>query len=443
MTTAHAHTEDDQVPDPLDSPAAERRSAVRASLARWGAQAAYLAPTFPISLAAFLLSWTLALTGAALVIVWVGLAILVAALLCARGFATLERVRLRALRGEPIPRHLYPAAPPEAGRVRRLLWPARQPQSWLDLAWTLVGFVTGTLAWTLTLVWFALAVGGLTFWLWARALPEEPSGIATLLGFPGLGPETLVNAATGILATVTLPLILGLATWIHAAPASALLNSFGTLREERDAERHARHAHQDAEAHALRRLERDLHDGPQQRLVRLGMDLGRASKHLDTDPERAAALLESARTQARDTVAELRALTRGIAPPLLTDRGLRVALDDLTSRAGVPATLTYSVAEDLDPIAETAAYFTVSEALTNVAKHAGASRVAVSVHRVGGGVEVRVDDDGRGGAHEGKGAGLRGLRDRVEGLGGTLVVSSPDGGPTTVTAFLPTAGDPH
>ncbi|MFZ2427032.1 MAG: sensor domain-containing protein, partial [Propioniciclava sp.] len=90
MTTAHAHTEDDQVPDPLDSPAAERRSAVRAALARWGAQAAYLAPSFPLSLAAFLLSWTLALTGAALVIVWVGLAILVAALLCARGFATLE-----------------------------------------------------------------------------------------------------------------------------------------------------------------------------------------------------------------------------------------------------------------------------------------------------------------------------------------------------------------
>ena len=133
-----------------------------------------------------------------------------------------------------------------------------------------------------------------------------------------------------------------------------------------------------AEAASLRRLERDIHDGPQQRLVRLSMDLGRARKQLDQDPERAAETIDAALLQARETVDELRSLSRGIAPPLLVDRGLRAALGELMVRSDLPVEAVVRVPEDLPPHVETAVYFVVAEALTNVAKHSGATRASVA-----------------------------------------------------------------
>jgi signal transduction histidine kinase len=170
------------------------------------------------------------------------------------------------------------------------------------------------------------------------------------------------------------------------------------------------------------------------------MDLGRARRQLAEDPDRAGEAIDSALLQARETVDELRSLSRGIAPPLLVDRGLAAALGELTVRSAVPVDAEVDVPAALPPHVETAVYFVVAEALTNVAKHSGATRASVVVRGTDGGIEVRVEDDGTGGAHPAKGSGLAGLEQRVVAADGRLEVSSPEGGPTVVQAWLPVEG---
>jgi signal transduction histidine kinase len=192
-----------------------------------------------------------------------------------------------------------------------------------------------------------------------------------------------------------------------------------------------------AEATALRRLERDIHDGPQQRLVRLAMDLGRAEQQFGTDPEAARATVAEALTQTRETLDELRALSRGIAPPILVDRGLQAALTALAGRSIVPVDLDAQQVARLDPLVESTAYFVVAEALTNVAKHSHANEVQVVLRRSDRGLIVTVADDGVGGASLAKGHGLAGLDDRVRAAGGVLDVDSPAGAGTTLRVALP------
>jgi signal transduction histidine kinase len=188
----------------------------------------------------------------------------------------------------------------------------------------------------------------------------------------------------------------------------------------------------------MRRLERDIHDGPQQRLVRLSMDLGRARKQAAEGSPALADTIDGALQQTRDTLDELRALSRGIAPPILADRGLRAALEELAARSAVPVDLAIDVPDERLPAhAETSAYFVVSEALTNVAKHSGARHALVSVGLADERLHVRVTDDGRGGAHLSKGRGLLGLSDRVRAADGVLEVTSPAGGPTVIDAEIP------
>jgi signal transduction histidine kinase len=218
----------------------------------------------------------------------------------------------------------------------------------------------------------------------------------------------------------------------------ALLCGVAEMRNQIAGLQQQKKAAASAEAAALRRLERDIHDGPQQRLVRLAMDLGRARQQMEADPNAARAILEEALGQTRETLDELRALSRGIAPPILADRGLGSALAALAGRNPVPVDL--AVAEDLGelpPTVETAAYFVAAEALANIAKHSGASACSITVARVGDLLGVAVADDGDGGAHIAKGHGLSGLNDRVTGVGGTLRVISPIGGPTEIRAEIP------
>jgi signal transduction histidine kinase len=220
--------------------------------------------------------------------------------------------------------------------------------------------------------------------------------------------------------------------------ASVLLRRIRGLEYERDSARAQTVAAVTAEAAALRRLERDIHDGPQQRLVRLAMELGRAQHHFDSKPEAVREALADAIVQAREALEELRALSRGIAPPVLTDRGLREAVTALAARCTVPVELEAGPLDRrLDAAVETAAYFVVAEALTNVAKHSGARRCAIGLRHGGGTLRVWVMDDGTGGAALDKGHGLRGLDDRLHAIGGRLRITSPDGGPTTITAELP------
>jgi signal transduction histidine kinase len=196
-----------------------------------------------------------------------------------------------------------------------------------------------------------------------------------------------------------------------------------------------------AEAVALRRLERDIHDGPQQRLVRLSMDLHRAQRMIDSDPDGARSTLAEAATMTRETLEELRALSRGIAPPVLADRGLAAALAAVAARSPVPVELAVGLPEGqrLAPAVENSAYFLVSEALANVAKHSDATVARVSVVREDGRLRVEVEDDGQGGAVLAPGHGLAGLADRLFAVDGVLVVDSPRGGPTRLIGELPCA----
>ncbi|MBV8597790.1 MAG: histidine kinase [Actinobacteria bacterium] len=188
----------------------------------------------------------------------------------------------------------------------------------------------------------------------------------------------------------------------------------------------------------LRRIERDLHDGAQARLVALGMNLGLAEQQLAKDPEKAQEHLAEARKAAAAALQELRDLARGIHPPILADRGLDAAIRALATHAGIPVSVDVELAKRPPATVETAAYFVAAEGLANALKHARASRIDIDVHERGDAVVVRVLDDGHGGASEVKG-GLHGLRQRVEALDGTLRIASPDGGPTVVEAVLPCA----
>jgi signal transduction histidine kinase len=191
----------------------------------------------------------------------------------------------------------------------------------------------------------------------------------------------------------------------------------------------------DVQAAELRRIERDLHDGAQARLVALTMQLGRAEARLDDQPE-AAELVRNARDEAYAAIAELRDLARGIAPPVLADRGLVAAVEALGRRSAIPVSLYATISARPVPVVETAAYFVVAEALTNVAKHAPQASATVRLSQPGEDLVVEIADDGPGGADPG-GGGLLGLRARTEALDGSLTVASPSGGPTTITAVLP------
>jgi signal transduction histidine kinase len=191
----------------------------------------------------------------------------------------------------------------------------------------------------------------------------------------------------------------------------------------------------DVQAAELRRIERDLHDGAQARLVALSMHLGRAEARLDDQPE-LAELVRQAREEAGSAIAELRDLAHGIAPPVLADRGLAAALEGLGRRSAIPVTVEAEIGERPPPVVETAAYFVAAEALTNAAKHAGGAPARVRAIQEGDTLVVEVSDSGTGGADP-DGSGLCGLRYRVEALDGRLTVTSPVGEGTTIRAELP------
>jgi signal transduction histidine kinase len=256
---------------------------------------------------------------------------------------------------------------------------------------------------------------------------------------PGLGPRIAFYAVLGLVFALTLPFVVRAMALLEAQFGRALLTlragtqaQIGRLSEGRDAA-------VAAEAVALRRLERDIHDGPQQRLVRLSMDLHRAQRMIESDPDGARSTLAEAATMTRETLEELRALSRGIAPPVLADRGLAAALAAIAARSPVPVELAVGLppGQRLAPAVENTAYFLVSEALANVAKHSEATVAQVTVVREQGRLRVVIEDDGRGGAVLAPGHGLAGLADRLFAVDGALTVESPRGGPTRLIGELP------
>jgi signal transduction histidine kinase len=209
------------------------------------------------------------------------------------------------------------------------------------------------------------------------------------------------------------------------------------LRERVDVMRGAQQRIIDAADAERRRIERDLHDGAQQRMVAVAVTLGLAEAQLQTDPSRAAGLIAQAREEAQLAVKELRELARGIHPALLSDRGLSAALEALAARAPIPVTVSGAPKSPLRQPVEAAAYFVTAEALTNVAKYAQASEASVELATEDDCLRVSIRDDGVGGADPSTGSGLRGLCDRVEALDGRLAIESPPGSGTTLTVTLP------
>jgi signal transduction histidine kinase len=411
-----------------------------------GIDTQYVLIGFPIGLVTIVLCMTLFWVGVGLSIIWVGLPILLAAMYVARGFAVLERARIGPVFRRSLQHPYYKKATGDSF-VRRLLAPLTDGQSWLDLLHGMFRFIPSTISFAFVITWWAGVLNGLTWGLWGWALPNGPNDqdLPDLLGFDGsYGTKVAFYLATGIFFAGTLYWVVRGAALLEAYFARGLLCGVNELREQvaqaeaaREVAQQQKAAAVSAEATALRKLERDIHDGPQQRLVRLAMDLGRAEQQFATDPDAARATVAEALTQTRETLDELRALSRGIAPPILVDRGLQAALTALAGRCTVPVDLDAPMIERLAPAVESTAYFVVAEALTNVAKHSQASEVQVSVERIATGLMVTVADDGVGGASVAKGHGLAGLDDRGRAAGGILDVDSPAGGGTRLTAALP------
>ena len=389
----------------------------------------YLLLAFPLGLTYFVLLVVGVSTGAALAVLIIGLGILLATLAAWRGMAAIERGLARAVLGVPI------ATPPDQrglSPLDRIVRWLRDPMTWKGLVFVALKFPLGVATFailcasgffSLVLLFAPLIVlfTTVTFFGWIVESPIQALPL-TLIGAPAV--------------LLSLHLYNGMA-WLWALFARVMLGpSTVQLRERVDDLRDARAriiAAGDAER---RRIERDLHDGAQQRLVALSLTLGLAESRLH-DPEAAAPLIAQAREEARLAVQELRELASGIHPALLSDRGLEPALEALAARAPVPTTVTGVPERRLPAPVEAACYFVTAEALTNVAKYAAAMSASVSLEMEHGRVRLIVRDDGVGGASLNAGSGLRGLRDRVEALDGHLHVDSPPGLGTTLIAEIP------
>jgi signal transduction histidine kinase len=318
--------------------------------------------------------------------------------------------------------------------------------------------VSGILATAMTLLWAATGAG--YFWpMWVWLALAIPFGLhAALFGAKQVKSRRARAIAThgAISGVISIALILIWAfsgfgfPWplIPITVLAALLGLHAALAgifwrpdEEELVERvdtleRTRRGALDVQSSELRRIERDLHDGAQARLVALTMQLGRAEARLEGHPE-AAELVREARGEASAAIAELRDLARGIAPPVLADRGLPAAVEALAARAPIKTSVDAQVDHRPPPVVETAAYFVVAESITNAAKHAGSeARALVTIRDGQHALDIEIADNGTGGANP-AGSGLTGLRHRVEALDGTLAVTSPEGGGTTIHARLP------
>jgi signal transduction histidine kinase len=415
----------------------------------------YLLTGFPIGLVAFVLVITGISLGLGLLVTIIGIPVLTVSIYIARTFADVERLRIAPVLNFDAPRPRYRRAAATDGWWRRQLTPLGDPQSWLDLAHGLLAFPITVATWCVTVSWWAITVGGIGRILYDWALPHnaDNADLPELLGF-GTATSTrlLFYTGAGVLFALTLyPVVRGCAITQAAfsrallcgvaevqAKISGLEQDKATAQEQTQTAQARTVAAVSAEATALRRLERDIHDGPQQRLVRLAMDLGRAQHQLDGEnPDAAKETVAEAIAQARETLNELRALSRGIAPPILVDRGLAAALTALAGRSTVPVDLAADDLGRLEPATESTAYFVAAEALTNVAKHSHATECQISLQRTEGLMLVRVMDNGVGGASFDKGHGLAGLEDRVKSAGGRLTLTSVAGSGTIIAAELP------
>jgi len=362
----------------------------------------------------------------------IGVPILVGTMLLWRAGAQYERRRIAALAGLPLAPPYRPL--PESAVWHRLLARAADPATWRDLLYLLLLFPLGLIELLILVLALAVPVGLLAASLsYLLGIPVPWVRVGLAVGTPA---EAVLVAGIGLVWLFAGEYLVVGAARLHAALARDLLGETAARRiAALEASRRRIFAATELER---RRIERDLHDGVQQRLVALALDLGMAREKLATQPEQARLLLDAAHEQAKRAMAELRDIVRGIHPAILTDRGLDAALSVVTANCPVPVELTVETGGHLPEVVEAAAYYLVAEALTNVAKHSRATAAAVLVRRAGDRLLLEIEDDGVGGADAG-GPGLGGLAERFAALGGCLEVASQTGGPTRIRGGLPCA----
>ncbi|MFF5494720.1 sensor histidine kinase [Streptomyces aquilus] len=406
----------------------------------------YVLLSLPVSILLFTYGVTMVAIGAGLLVTFLGVPVLAAGLAGCRGFGAMERARARGLLGLEV-------ADPEPLRMRGhgfLAWMGavlKSGASWrallysvLQLPWSVFSFVVAVNFWAYG---WALLTYPLWFWLFPAYGGQD--------GLQLYGDETHhiyldnpfeigVTALVGLLFTLATPWIVRALTQVDRVLVHGLLgpSRLATRVVELESDRGVV---VDTAAADLRRIERDLHDGAQARLVNLAMGLGLAKEKLAEDPEAAARMVDEAHGEVKTALQELRDLARGIHPAVLTDRGLDAALSAVASRCTVPVQVEVDLVERPAPAIEGIAYFTVSELLQNISKHSRATWAGVDVWRVENRLMLQVVDNGVGGASASGGSGLAGLTERLDAVDGILVVDSPVGGPTRITAELPWRGE--
>ncbi|MFC9426176.1 sensor histidine kinase [Streptomyces sp. NPDC056987] len=397
-----------------------------------------------LTLAGSITFFAVTVVSIALVAIGVGVLTTPAVLTALRAYTNRRRLLAAAWSDVriPVPYRPFPPDPRTGltGQVERCTLMLKDPATWRDLQWLVVDMTAGSVTALLTAALlfypvegFLLAAGlwrpfaGSTYWYTFIPVTSQATGLAA-------GALGLVLFGIGLRYC---PALLRLhfrltGALLAPAPGHALTERIERLTE-------TRHDAVDSSAAELRRIERDLHDGAQARLVAVGMDLGTIEALIEKNPAKAKELISKARQSSADALTELRDLVRGIHPPVLAERGLGDAVKELALRLPMP--LEPEVEVELPGRApapvESAAYFAVSETLTNVVKHAGADRVWVDISYADGMLRISVTDNGRGGASVGGGSGLSGLQRRLGTFDGILAVSSPAGGPTMVTMELP------
>jgi len=392
-------------------------------------------------------SFTIVVTGLAVglataLLAGVGLPVIGVTTRFSTAFAAVERARFALLLDTELPR--WPADPRRC--YRWLIVPTRSMlasrATWGQIGYALLRLPVSVVSFTLTVTVWSAGLMALTLPLYARQLPGGGPNVDGHYFLTGTVPLALCAVAGLVVLLAAAPLTRGLgsvdaalARWLLSPPRDAELKARVTQLEV------SRERVVDAAEAERRRIERDLHDGAQQRLVAVAMELGRAKARFADDVDAAAALVDQAHAEAKAALVELRELVRGVHPPVLTERGLDAALSGLAARCSVPVSLQVDVPVRPRPAVEAVAYFTVAETLTNIAKHSRATRASVIVDGgpgPAGTLNIVISDDGIGGA-DAAGAGLTGLADRIAGLDGALSVESPPGGPTIISAVIPCA----
>lgn len=447
-----------------------RRNPALGYLRRWRLllpELGFLLAVLPVTIVFSVVLWTGIGLGIGTAVLWIGLPATVGTLLLSRRLGEFELARLRAAGRPAVERPDWSARRAEGTLWRRLLAVIADGRTWSYWAHgAIVELVVGSVTWSLALTWSVVALAGPTYWFWGRFVShggsETWAHVQSLGWIPGYRPETTLDGlfagesvyygVVGGVFLLTLPLVVHGLVLLHEVVARTMLGegASAVLRREIADSETARGLAILAEDDALRRLERDIHDGPQQSLLRVQFDLSSSLRAVPDGDERLRPLLENALALTKETLEELRDLSRGMAPPLLQDRGLPSAIRSLAARNPVPTTVSLDLPDDSAAAAtlERSAYFIVSELLANVAKHSGATAASVTLRiaddrergllaRRRATLVLEVADNGSGGAAPVGGHGLAGLRARVAGLRGTMAIESPRGGPTRVVVALP------